>query len=153
MSSQSDHCISQSNCCLQNHVVLTGEISHIWIIAIEKQWLQSLQIVKNIKMYRVNLGQLLCSVVRFNIHTCKKVFWSDFNVIWYWPWSKMVGVDDSATVEELRPLIPKVLGSNLVISWLCLFGFFHTNGVSNGYVSRKPTSSMITILKLVLQSK
>ena len=51
------------------------------------------------------------------------------------------------TEVERRPLVPKVPGSNPMMSGFCLWDF------STGYVSRKQTSSVINIsLKLVLQS-
>ena len=41
-------------------------------------------------------------------------------------------VEDSATEEERRPLVPKVLGSNPVMSGFCLLDFFYTKDASTG---------------------
>ena len=65
----------------------------------------------------------------------------------------MQTTEDSGAVVERRPLVPKVPGSNPVMSWFLPLGFVHTIDASTGYVSMKQTSSVINIsLKLVSQS-
>ena len=45
----------------------------------------------------------------------------------------------SGAVVVPRPLVSKVPGSKPVMSGFCLSYFFHRNGASIGYVSRKQT--------------